>query len=172
MIDSDSERGRKRKFLADTDSQTEKCWGKKKKKHDLRDRRRGLGYLEADDADGLVRTARAADPGGGAADQPDLAAAAAAAILVGGSGGVPTNLGVGEHPVVEREPPLPPPAAVVGPLVEHPGHRHRRAARLGLRRRRRVRRRQRRRGEAAEAVVVQVVVDASASAAALRHPPP
>lgn len=139
-----------------------------------KDRRRGRATdLEAYDAGGLLGAARAADPG---ADQPDLA------VPLRRSGArVGPNLGVGQDAVAEREPALPPPAAVVGPLVQHPLDRHRRARGRGggggggvrrqRQRRRGVPRQWRGRGEAAQRAVVVLVVDSVPAAAhALRHP--
>lgn len=139
-----------------------------------KDRRRGRATdLEAYDAGGLLGAARAADPG---ADQPDLA------VPLRRSGArVGPNLGVGQDAVAEREPALPPPAAVVGPLVQHPLDRHLRARGRGggggggvrrqRQRRRGVPRQWRGRGEAAQRAVVVLVVDSVPAAAhALRHP--
>lgn len=87
------------------------------------------------------------------------------------------NLGVGQDAVAEREPALPPPATVVGPLVQHALHhnrRHRRGNRGGgslwLRSQRRggvpsQRRRGREAAQRAVMVVVAVLVVPAAAAA-------
>lgn len=131
----------------------------------------GTGTSEADleenDAGGLLRAAGSSHPG---ADQPNLPVVSVRRARPRPRPRVGPNLGVGQDAVPEREPALPPPAAVVGPLVQHALHRdgrsrrrRRRGLRLRRQRRRGVPRQRRRGGEAAQRGVVEVVVVAAAA---------